>query len=139
MMATAVPGAPCIVMRAQPEVVSGNWYTFVSAIGSVTLTGLMVEVCSTGGISWARSVPAGAGSVAALTQPVPARPARVQPGLAASASQVSAAGELNVVAPVATCQAGSLTTWVVRPFAYVTSSSSLSLGWAGCHGSPLAG
>ena len=52
-MATAVPGVPCMVIRVHPDVVIGNWYTFVSAIGSVTLTGLIVAVPSTGGISCA--------------------------------------------------------------------------------------
>ena len=50
-----------------------------------------------------------------------------------------AAGELKLVAPVATCHVGSLTTCAEVPLAYWTSSSSLSLGWAGCHASPLVG
>src|SRR5450755_170109 len=138
-MATAVPGAPCMVIRVHPDVVIPKSYTFVSGIGSVTLTALIVAVSSTGGISCARSTPVGAGSAAALTQPVSLLPACIHPGFAASALYVSAAGELKAVGPVAIRHVGSLTTCAEVPLAYCTSSSSLSLGWAGCHGSPLDG
>src|SRR5580658_2031028 len=111
MMPTVVPAAPCIVIRVHPDVVIPKSYTFVSGSGCVTVTGLIVAVSSTGGISCARSTASGAGSAAALTQPV-LSPACFHPGCATRASYDSAAGELKLVGPVETCHVGSVTTCV---------------------------